>query len=701
MRRMKLNLYLEIALFILIVCSSRSTIAQTRSNYWVYFSDKGPTAPLQGALMNYSHSYEDVLSFVHPRALARRAKVLPPDQLVDYSDISVSQDYIDKVNEFGGILRVKSRWLNAASFLLTPGEVAAVSKLPMVIKVTPVRRFYSIKPTRNYLAKENPSLLKTTSLDYGLSAAQLTAVNVPQLHDIGITANNIIIGMLDSGFRWRTHESLYTRHVIAEHDFIWNRDTTANGPKDSSYQDEHGTLTFSALGGYMPGKLIGPAFNASFILAKTEWVPGEDYSGEEDNWAAGIEWEEGLGADVVSSSVGYNTFSDANGYTWENGDFNGRTSVTAKAAVRAARLGVVVCDAMGNEGNGDGVIGTMLTPADADSIVSVGAINFKKQLEGFSSTGPTNDGRFKPDVVAPGSAIYCADHSGFSAYFYQSGTSLATPLTAGSAALMLSARPELKPMQVINALHANADKSLVDARWSSFPNNFVGWGAVDALNAALSFGPIFSNKPFIQSDGVANVVSVYVLSKFGVKPDSVIMHYAHSSDSIYTSLPMALDSSILYPTSGRYLVNLAPEVWGTPVKFYIDARDSSGNSYRSPAPVLNTVWTFRYGETGVPNTPEQPTLFHLFQNFPNPFNPATTITRVPFDTPTPVQLDIAIFNILGQRVRILYQGESTLAQNSLIWNGKDDHGITLPSGVYICRMATPFSVSTTRMMIIR
>ena len=210
----------------------------------------------------------------------------------------------------------------------------------------------------------------------------------------------MLVGMLDSGFRWRVHESLNTRHVIAEHDFIFNDDTTANQAGDASNQDQHGTLTMSTLGGYMPGKLIGPAFDADFILAKTEYIPTETRI-EEDHWAAAIEWMEANGVDVASSSLGYNTFDlPDSGYTWANGDFNGRTSITAQAAIQAARLGVVVCDAMGNEGNGDGVIGTMLTPADADSIISVGAVTFSKLLAGFSSTGPTNDGRTKPDVSA-------------------------------------------------------------------------------------------------------------------------------------------------------------------------------------------------------------------------------------------------------------------------------------------------------------
>jgi serine protease AprX len=671
----------------------------SQRKYWIFFSDKGPLVHETGSLTKNSAAYIDAASVVQPRALARRAKVLPSDQLLDYDDVPINQNYIQKIARLGGRPVVQSRWLNAASFYLTDDRVQSISRLPMVTNILPVRIVHFKKPAQAVQSSDILPFAKATSLDYGLSAAQVDAINVPPLHSIGITGKNIIVGMLDSGFRWRAHESLYKRHVIAEHDFIFNRDTVSNGPRDSSYQDEHGTLTFSTLAGYMPGKLIGPAFDASFILAETEWVPGDDFSAEEDYWAAGIEWEESLGADVVSSSVGYNTFSDTDGYTWEHGDFNGRTSVTARAAVRAARLGVVVCTGIGNEGNGDGVTGTMLTPGDADSIFSVGALRLTRELATFSSTGPTNDGRIKPDVVAPGASIYCANHSGFSSYFYQQGVSVASPLTSGSAALILSARPELTPMQVINAVRSTADRALIDSRWSSFPNNFVGWGLVNAFDAALSFGPIFSNSPVIESNASVNTISTYVMSKFGINPDSVLLYYARYADSAYSAYPMALKLSVRFSTSGLYSASIPSGVVGTRMKFFIEARDSAGNLYRSPAPILDSAWSFNDGGTPVP--PSTPALYQLKQNFPNPFNPSTTITTLAFDTPAPVQFEIVIYNVLGQKVRSLYTGISSTSGNAIRWDGKNDRGNDLPSGTYLCRMITPVGNSTTRMMLIR
>src|SRR3972149_7654738 len=208
--------------------------------------------------------------------------------------------------------------------------------------------------------------------------------------------------MLDAGFRWRSHNALDSLRVLAEYDFIFHDSVSANESNDVPDQDSHGTATLSTIGGFEPGQLIGPAYGASFILGKTEYIPTETQI-EEDNWVAGIEWMESKGVDVVSSSLGYTTVDDGSGYKYSRGDFNGRTAVTTKAAVMAARRGVVVVNSMGNSGN---PVGSIIAPADADSIIAAGAVNYSGVLASFSSVGPTNDGRIKPDVVGPGVSIY-------------------------------------------------------------------------------------------------------------------------------------------------------------------------------------------------------------------------------------------------------------------------------------------------------
>ncbi|MBU1299912.1 MAG: S8 family serine peptidase, partial [Bacteroidetes bacterium] len=400
---MKSTLILFISFLILFVepnTLSSQTQQPQGTKYWVYFKDKGLPTSQSGILLKGTDLYNKAMAQLTQKAIERRAKVLSPDQLVGAQDLPLNQSYIAAIQNIGGVLHQQVRWMNAASFSLTDELVIQIRSFPFVDFVTPVVRLVRKEPAIDY-TEEFQRQLKQTAFDYGNSFAQYSAVKIPEVHEIGIFGEGVLVGMLDTGFRWRVHESLMRTNVIAERDFINNDDTTANQPGDPSDQDSHGTLTMSILGSYMPGKIIGPAFQSSFILAKTEYVPTETQI-EEDWWAAGIEWMESNGVDVVSSSVGYNIFDGGSGYSWDNGDFNGKTAVTTKAAARAARLGVVVVTAMGNEGNGNGVRGTLLCPADADSILSIGAVTIPGTLASFSSTGPTNDGRIKPDIVAPG-----------------------------------------------------------------------------------------------------------------------------------------------------------------------------------------------------------------------------------------------------------------------------------------------------------
>jgi len=689
-------LYITAAAVVLFIVSFPSTaLSQSERKYWVYFTDKGPYLPADGILVKNSFSYKKALGCVSPLSLARRSKVLSPDSLVDAADLPLYEPYIQTVTRFGGVLAQKSRWLNAASFILASRQLTLVGQLEFVSKVIPVVAFRGLRK-ESKSEHSPPALQKSTSLDYGQSLHQLQMINIPALHISGITGDGVLIGMLDSGFRWRTHEALQTRNVINEHDFIFHRDVTANQANDAPNQDTHGTLTFSVIGGYAPGKLIGAAFTSGFVLAKTEYIPSETRV-EEDNWAAAIEWMDSLGVDIASSSLGYDTFDPPDsGYTWEHGDFNGRTSITAKAALRAARLGIVVCTAMGNELNGDGVRGTMLTPADADSIISVGAVDFSYRLAYFSSTGPTNDGRIKPDVVAPGVGIYYAAVPGPDTYSYSQGTSLATPLAAGSAALLLSARPELTPLEVRDALRSSADPADLDSH-PLHPNNFTGWGLVNAFNAVLAFGPVFSNKPSVNAIDSKSTVSTIVISRKGLKPESLILHYAAGADTQFTAIQMMLDSVMYFTTSGRYKVTIPPLPLGTRVRFYIEASDSSGNLYQSPPPIRRSTWQIKYGIGGLGPPGSLPTAYELLQNYPNPFNSKTNIT---YNLSQRDRVTIKIYNVLGQYVATLadeiQEGGDASSRPPAVFDAGN-----LPSGVYFYRLTTPSFNAVRKMLIIR
>ncbi len=681
-----------------------------QEKYWIFFRDKGGTA--SGGLIpgvSAVHPTNPSAPDVGVRALSRRSKMFSSDSLIQPEDFPLHEPYLRILRGLRVSMVASSRWLNAVSAIIPHDAFTAVEALPFVASVSPVRKAprrtlpgaglpASAGDGANALSATGPRTPRDiAALDYGPSFAQADAVRVPDTHGLGITGRNVIVGLLDSGFRWRAHRSLASMRVLAEYDFISGDDDTADGPGDPAGGDSHGTLVLSVLGGYAQGKLIGPAFGAEFLLAKTEDVSTETQV-EEDYWAAGIEWLEANGADVINSSVGYDTWDNGSGYSWGNGDFDGQTSIVAKAAQRAARLGVVLCVSMGNEGNGDGVTGTMLTPADVDTAISVGAATVGGFLSTSSSTGPTSDGRVKPDVIAPGVGVYTASTGGFDSYSYQSGTSVAAPIAAGVAALLLSARPELTPTRVRDVLRASADTARVQ-NFTSFPNNFTGWGYLDALAALALVGPVLSNVPSVAEETDGALISVGVLSGAGVKPDSVLLRYWNDDEPAGAAVTVAmnLDSSFLFPGSGRYAAMIPPHPPGTPVALVISAVDSGGSAGVSPAPLFHDRWIYTYGSGTIAEPVTIPAGVRLLQNYPNPFSGETGIV---YDLPADGFVRVSVFNVLGQLVATPFEGIATAG----------DYGSrapvlfrawSLPAGVYLCRLSTPSGVAMNKMMLVR
>ncbi len=222
--------------------------------------------------------------------------------------------------------------------------------------------------------------------------------------------------------------------------------------------------------------MVSPAYRSDFLLAKTEDYQNESIL-EEDWMVEAFEWGEALGADVASISLGYSEFDNsADDYTYE--DMNGETAICTLGAKRAAYLGIVVCNSMGNSGNDPWKY--MTAPSDADSIISVGAVDVNGTIASFSSYGPTYDGRIKPEVVAFGVNNYHAVYTSISSYGTGSGTSYSTPLTAGVACLLLSAHPEWTNMEVREAMMMTADRT-GDLPYPE--SDRYGWGLIDALAA--------------------------------------------------------------------------------------------------------------------------------------------------------------------------------------------------------------------------
>ncbi len=168
------------------------------------------------------------------------------------------------------------------------------------------------------------------------------------------------------------------------------------------------------------------------------------------------------------------------------GTTNGTNSLTIfyDAAVDVA--GAAVAVAAGNSGSGAGTVGV---PGDAFNAITVGAFNDRNtaaggndSLAGFSSRGPTSDGRRKPDLSAPGVGIQSASNRWETAADFRSsnGTSMATPHVAGALALLLDYNAPWQP-EALKALLTNSVRN--SAPVTTTPDNNWGYGALDLAQA--------------------------------------------------------------------------------------------------------------------------------------------------------------------------------------------------------------------------
>lgn len=429
---------------------------------WVFFADRGSEG------VGLAAALDERATELAPRALDRRQRARS-DRGVDVRDLPPAPAQVAAVLATGARLRSSSRWLNAVSVEADPAQLAAIAALPGVASLQPVarRRKLAAPPTpRSHPPRGLAGVARSSADDvddaqYGVAREQLDLLQVPALHGCGLTGAGVVVGVQDSGFSLE-HAALAGVKVLAAHDFLNDDDIVADEPGDPEGQHDHGTMILSLLAGDDPGNFMGAAPGISVILAKTEDHAVEEPF-EEDRFVEGLEWIESMGADLFTSSLGYLDW-----YTPQ--DLDGATAVTTLAANVAIEQGLIM---FGSVGNGGPNPMTLIAPSDADGLIAVGAVDMDGVVTEFSSRGPTADGRIKPDIVAPGRAVWIADPDSQADYRKGNGSSLATPLAAGAAALLLEAFPELDPAAMRSMLQQSASQA--DA-----PNNDVGWGLPDA-----------------------------------------------------------------------------------------------------------------------------------------------------------------------------------------------------------------------------
>ena len=445
--------------------------------YIVYFKDKH----------NTPYQLDKPNEFLSEAATNRRIK---QHIAIDSTDLPVNTSYLDSITQNGAIIFNSSKWFNSAIFYTSDSIVLQkINSFPFVkntntvakyklglkiIKYNPIDKstFIPHNFTSNYQVSKIESNFNNFygNFEYGLGFNQINMTQANYLHNIGFQGQGMTIAILDAGF-WGVD-------TLKAFDTLWmngqikgNRDFVEPGGSVFN-QSTHGMMVLSLIGWNIPLKLVGTAPKASFWLIRTEDGATENII-EEFNWAAGAEFADSVGADIINSSLGYTRFDDSTqNHTY--GQLDGKTTPVTIAAEMASSKGILVVNSAGNSGTSDWHY--ISAPADAAGILTVGAVDKNRQYASFSSKGPTFDRRIKPNVCTQGLGSYVANISG--EVSPGNGTSFSSPIMAGMAACLWQAHPESNRMDIIKAIEQSSSQYLL-------PDTLEGYGIPNLLFAHL------------------------------------------------------------------------------------------------------------------------------------------------------------------------------------------------------------------------
>jgi serine protease AprX len=486
---------------------------QSQVKLWVLFKNKNGTP----------YTIANANDFLSVKSINRRVMYNTP---VDQTDLPVTPAYVSQVDNVNNVkVLYASKWLNGVVVSIPMADlnvaINAINNLPFVMTLATVNRYAVTYPktTPDAGAGAEQQSLKTTntaSFNMGGSYWQNKQMNLECLHDAGYRGKGITIAVLDAGFANVNNSPMYDS-LRARGGIIGTRDFVTGG--NSVYEDsDHGAAVLSCMAAIKPGVIMGSAPAADYWLLRTEEGAFETLT-EEYNWIRGAEFADSVGVDILTTSLGYTTFDNAS-QNHNYNTLNGRTAPMSIAATMAARKGMFVLNAAGNDGASGWQY--ICVPADADSICTVGAIDSAGSYASFSSVGPTADGRIKPDLVARGLGAWIASSDG-SVCFPGNGTSFATPVLAGAVACYWQAHRGLNNIQLLKTLKNSASNK-------NSPNNFIGWGRPDMCsfivgineqNAAKSrAGFSVSPNPFnayvnISVENTAGTLNIEVIDVLG------------------------------------------------------------------------------------------------------------------------------------------------------------------------------------------
>lgn len=469
-----------------------SIIINAQEDAWVYLTDKPDAA----------YYLSNPLEMLSQRALDRRTA---QGISLDNTDVPVYPNYITQIENATGItVMAKSKWMNALHVRGNLSDIQALEVLAFVDHVYYANHSLNLRsgnPITTTISESRSSYTNDkfdvqVNFNYGNSDNQIQMLNGHLLHQQDYTGQGKIIAVLDAGFPGVDTAPSFQR--LHDNNLILGGYNFPDGNANFYSRHNHGTNVLSTMGGYVDGQLVGTAPDAQYYLFITEDINSENPV-EESYWVEAAEMADSLGVDIINSSLGYGAYDNPN-YTYSYAQRNGQVGFASRGASMAFQKGIVCVISAGNEGNNtEPHIGI---PADADNILTIGAVNNVEAYVTFSSIGNTADGRIKPDVCAKGLSATISNTSG--AITTASGTSFSSPILAGMVATFWSAVPNLSASQVIQYVKESADQY-------NTPDIYKGYGVPDfqlALTNALNAESFSTQKVSIYPNPVSSILTI-------------------------------------------------------------------------------------------------------------------------------------------------------------------------------------------------
>lgn len=401
------------------------------AKYFISFKDKIVSKEL----------LEDPKLFLSQKAIDRREKYAIT---ITENDLPVNAVYVDSLQKLGANVWYTSKWMNGAYVQIDTIALKKIKALDFVIET-------------EAMEKELQGGIQSISIDYGDSQTQNNMLGIPQMHKDTLTGKGVNIALIDGGYKNVGSINAFSKlNVLGTYDFV-DKETNV-------YDDhEHGTQVLSATGAFYEGEVIGGAYQANYYLLRSENVATE-YRIEEYNWLLAAEYADSVGVDIISTSLGYFDFDNANqDYTYS--DLDGETALISRAANLATSKGILVIASAGNEGNS--YWKRITFPAEATTVLAVGAVDSQEKATKFTSIGMIEGDKVKPNVSAHGNQTILVNGSGN--VIKDNGTSFATPTVCGLLAGLMELYPMIKPLDWIEY----AEKS---ASLYTNPDNKRGYG---------------------------------------------------------------------------------------------------------------------------------------------------------------------------------------------------------------------------------